>query len=298
MSDEATEDTGAVSENTEVTQETTHTDDKPAGYRPVDPETASPEEVKSRIDYLYGQIKYQERTNKEYRDIAQQQAAAIDELMNGVGRVVDHLQTKNVADTEAQITEKMQAAFESGDTAAWMGAQKQLIQLEAQKQFKAAQPKNTTQKQAYAGVQTQAESYVSDEDGQYTAAWQDEKDEAGRPLRPWARTSDPNDPDPDFMKALVVAKKVWEKYPDRSAKDNLAEVDRQMGVAKRNGSQSVMGGSLTTRTKTNRIVVSPQIEKMAIRQKFGGPKAKTDAEHIDAYRKQMELVRSTSKGSR
>lgn len=307
MSDENTEVSESTSDGQEAQTSNTETqvNEKPAGYHPVDPATASPEEVQNRIDYLYRQVKDQGRNLSEYRTIAQQQSQQIDQLMNGVGQVVDHLQTKSIGEQEADINSRMQTAFESGDLKTYMAENKKLIQIEAQKiiaQQNKPQQRNQTQQMAFAGAQQIAKQAEQDgtlapDDAKYVSAWQDETDDAGRPLRPWAKTQDPNDPDPDFVKMITVAKRVWEKNPHRSAQENLAEVDKLMGVQRRSGGQSVMGGSLTTRGKGAKIVLSPNQERIAVRTKFGANKgAKSDAEYISAYRKQIESVQS--KGGR
>jgi len=39
-------------------------------------------------------------------------------------------------------------------------------------------------------------------------------------------------------------------------------------------------------------------KEIVVRTKYGGSKAKTDAEHIEAYRKQIEQVKLSNKGAR
>lgn len=288
------------SESTEVT-ETPVSNDKPAGYHPVDPETASPEEVKNRIDYLYRQVKDQGRHLGEYRTIAQQQSQQINDLMNGVGQVVDHLSAKSNAETEDKISERMKIAFETGDTKTYLKEQRNLIDF--LKQTPAPKQQTQTRQQAYAGsnsaAQVAADSDMSYDDKSYVSAWQEETDERGQPLRPWTKTDDPKDPDPDFLKGMAIAKRIWDKYPDRSIKENLAEVDKQMGTQSRGGGQNVMGGNLTTPQKKSKLTLSPDQERIAVKTRFGSKQgAKTDAEYISAYRKQIEKVQSRNKGAR
>lgn len=301
---EETVDTSETTETTDSTETTPSQDNrdagKPAGYHPVDPETASPEQVKERIDYLYRQVKDQSRNISEYRTIAQQQSAQIDDLMNGVGQVVNHLHSKSVTENENDINSRMQTAFETGDMKGYLAEQKKLITLEAQKLLSQQQkPQTQTRQQAFAGVQTQQNNEPSAEDTRLVTAWQDETNERGEPLRPWTKTQDMDDPDPDFLKALAITKRVWSQNPNRSAKDNLAEVDRQMGIKQTTGGQNVMGGSLTTRGKQSKLTLSPNQERIAVKTKFGANKgAKSDAEYISAYRKQIESVQSKTKGGR
>lgn len=304
--DTSSDTTDSPLETQDTGQDNNRDTGKPAGYHPVDlsdlPEDKQ-KELDDRISYLYRQVKDSSRVIGEYRTVAQQQSDKIDELMNGMGQVVNHLHTKSVAETEAQITQEMDAAFEAGDIKTYRKTQKQLIDLGIKQQLAAQQkpqaPQTQTRQQAFAGVQTQQNNEPSAEDTRLVSAWQDETNERGEPLRPWTKTQDMDDPDPDFLKALAITKRVWSQNPNRSAKDNLAEVDRQMGIKQTTGGQNVMGGSLTTRGKQSKLTLSPNQERIAVKTKFGANKgAKSDAEYITAYRKQIESVQSKTKGGR
>lgn len=295
-----------VSENTEITessesQESTENKDgeRPAGYLPVDPKTASPEQVQDRLNYLYRQVKDNGKALGQYRNIAQQQSQQINELMNGVGQVVDHLSAKSAAENENTIRQNMNAAFERGDTRVYLSEQEKLIDLKTQQ--KAPKQQNQTRQQAYAGTAAQVaqESEMSHDEKSLVSAWQEETDERGNSIRPWTKTENPNDPDPDFLKAMAIAKRVWDRNPNRSVKENLADVDKQMGLPSRSGGQNVMGGSLTTPAKKSKMTLSPNQERIAIKTKFGANKgAKSDPEYISAYRKQLEVTQARTKGSR
>lgn len=293
------------------------TAEKPAGYLPVDLDTANPQQVKERIDYLFSQIKNSERIGKEntkslneYRALAAQQSAVINELTSNMGVVAEHLHGKNVAESENAVRERMQAAFEAGDVKAYLAEQEKLIEIKADQKFakkQAPPPKNETRQMANAGVKMgNAHDVAQDameggeltrDDVTHVKAWQDESDSTGNLLRPWAHTEDPSDPDPDYVKALLISKKVWEKNPNMTTQEKLAEVDKKMGVQSRQGGQNVMGGNLTRGQNKSKVTLSPELQKLAVRTKFGGSKAKTDADHIEAYRKQVEKVQS-SRGSR
>lgn len=306
MSDEAvientnestTQESTSENANQNDAQNRHETNGKPAGYHPVDPATASPEEVKQRIDYLYRQVKDQGRYINDYRSIAQQQSDKINELMNGMGQVVDHIQTKSVEENIQDARQKMQSAFESGDTKVYLAEQERLNDLKVNlKDQKKNGQQNQTRQQAHAGTQINQQQSSGNFDP-VVDAWQNETDERGNPVRPWAKTDNTDDPDPDFLKALAVAKRVWTQNPNRSAKENLAEVDKIMGVKKSGGGQNVMGGSLNTPAKGGTIRLSPNQERIAVKTRFAG-KDKSDAEHIAAYRKQIEIVQSKTKGGR
>jgi hypothetical protein len=311
MSEEIAETSEATQQSENVSHETNdnnqETRSKPAGYDPVDLSDLPPEkaqQVEERINYLYRQVKDTGKNIREYRSIAEQQAQLIEDLRNGVGMVVDHLENKTFQENEATLRQKMENAFEAGDLKGYHEAQDKLQDLKLQKLTKPQPQKKTeTQKQAYAGkvsASSMAQEAVQDgeldpQDATFVSAWQQETNDRGEPLRPWTTTADPNDPDPDFVKALVITKKVWDQYPNRSIKENLAEIDKRMGVQTRSSGQTVMGGSLTTQGKNSKITLSAKQQEIAVRTKFAGPKAKSDADHIAAYRKQLEKVQASQR---
>lgn len=269
----------------------------------VDPAIDPPEKVKERLDFLYGKSKKQDRELNDWRQVARDQAAVIDELRQATGQVVNHLTQKNYADVETQLEQQISDSFQSGDTKAFLAAQNKLIDLKAAQKVQQFAPRPQVQQQnrpQYNSTsQIAAQSDLPYEDKNAVDAWQSERDERGGALRPWAINSGTeSDPDPDYIKAILVAKGIFTN-PDLNhltMTQKLAEVDKRMGVKKTSGGQNVMGGGLTSKPRGGRITLSPQVEKMAIRTKFGGPKAKSDAEHIEAYRKQIDKVRSTKRG--
>lgn len=273
-------------------------DTKPSGYHPVDLE-GLPDDIRKpiedRLKYMYKQIKDNERYLNDYRSVAKQQSQAIDDLTNGVGRVVDHLQTRSSQETESQVRKDMREAFEAGDNDRYLEMQEKLLDIKAQK----LQPKQQVQqpRQPSNAREMAQEAGLGADDERLIGAWQDETDERGKPLRPWARTADMQRPDPDFVKAQVVAAQVWDEYPHRSALENLTEVDRRMGVQRTAPSQAVLGGGLTGRQKSSNITMTDKQKEIAVRTKYAGPKA-SEAEHIAAFKKQIEKVQSQAKGAR
>lgn len=313
-------------ENTEVqtdtventTPETTEPTEKT--YAPRVDLSALPDDVRApveaRFTHLSGLMKKQEREFErkltDYRSIAEQQSKQIDDLMSGVGQVVDHLSTRSFADTELQLQQKMQTAFDAGDNKEYVKAQDDLNKLrlgQLTKPKPQTPQKTETQRQAYAGYKSAGD--LADDaarDGDLTPqqvqivnAWQEETDDSGRTLRPWAfnTSDDPEIPDPDFIKANLIAYKAKKQNPNMSAEQILMEIDKQMGVRKSNGKQTVMGGSLTSPAKQNRIALSPRQEQLAIKTKFGARDgAKTDSDHIAAFKKQLEKVKGATSGRR
>ena len=97
------------------------------------------------------------------------------------------------------------------------------------------------------------------------------------------------------MAGLMETKAVLSSplYANKSIAEKMAEVDRRMGVQKPQAKQGVLGGGLTGQRKTSKLTLSPEAQKIALKTKFAGA-GKTDAEHLEAYRKQIE----SSKGAK
>lgn len=288
-------------------QSTTEESAKRPGYNPVDIETATPEQIKERMNYIYRQMKDNEKSSKqsekmlrEYRGLAAQQSQQIEELTKGFNGVVNHLQTKNLDDNEDQLTALMNAAFERGDNKGYLEAQKKLIKLGVDKELIQRKPapvqqqKQPTKQNSASQLANDAsnEGYLSSDEVRLTEAWQNERDENGELLRPWSK-----DTDNRFAAALRETQGVFSnpRFENMSYEDKLAEVDKRMGVAKRVANQTVSAGGLNGRNKTAKVTLSADIEKMVRATKWGGSKYKTDDERLDAYRKQLQNVK---KGAR
>lgn len=285
-----------------------------SGYDQIDFSTASPDEIKERFGHLYKQVKAQDRkipqiekNLRQYQDIAERQSAEIERLAGGIGKVVNHLEAKNFDTAEASIEKDMNEAFAKGDSKGYLAAQRKMINVLAEKQVRTLtqaqqQQQNPQQRQAQTATQLADRGYGNDSDeSRITSAWQDERDDGGQPLRPWAfnNSRDPNNPDQQYVEALTEARAVFtnKRFANMSHEQKLAEVDRRMGVKKTEPAQNVMGGNLTNGKKPSNVRLSPEIERMVTRTKWGGSKFKTDDERLAGYRKQIESVRS-QQGSR
>ena len=276
------------------------TNGKPPGYDPIDFATASPEEIKTRYDYLYKQIKDQKRTEKtlsEYRRLVEDQGKRIDELTNGFTGVVDHLQEQTFSTQENLLLQQRQKAYEAGDNAAYFAAQDKLDELRIEKKL-GAKTKQAPQQQTQKPQQAESPDgiQIPDDDMAVINIWQDETGADGSPLRAWARPR--FEGDPVHLAALNETFAVFRnpRFANLSVAQRLAEVDRRMGVMKQQAQQAVLGGNLTRGGKSAKITLSPKQIEIATRTKFGGPQAKSDADHIEAYRKQIE--QSRQKGQR
>lgn len=270
--------------------------DRPAGYEPIDPKTATPEETQERINYLYGQVKHSEREKREMKQILAEQSRLIGELSQGQQAVVTHLQEKTFTDTEATLRAQMKAAWEKGDNDAYFSLQDKLddIRIEkklatkAQPQQQAQQPQQPRNAVQYA-QQAQDTGELSPAEFAATNAWQNERDASGNLVRPWAFGNDPN-----HEGALREAAAVFNnpRYSNLTYEQKLDEVDKRMGVAKRSGGQTVMGANLTSPAKQTKLTLTPKQQEIAIKTKYAGA-GKTDAEHLEAYRKQIANVKQT-----
>lgn len=297
--------------------------DKPPGYYPVDFDGVPDDKAKAmkeRYDYFYKQHKTMERKDsereralREYREIAAEQSRQINELTNATGQIVDHIEARTIGESEDSIKKAMKDAFEAGDTSKYVDEQSRLIELQTKKATMAkknSQPnqKTETQQQAYAGydaskIASDAVSggEITHDEARIVDGWQSESDQIGQPLRPWAFNPGGGIPQSGspYDTALKEMASILQNptYKNLTIDKKLEELDRRMGTKKSGGSQNVMGGSLNSIQKTNTIKLSPEIERYAVRSKFGGSKAKSDADHIAAYRKQMEQVRSVKQRS-
>lgn len=301
------------STNTEITTENTtpehagdnnsenatQSDKHVSGYDQVE---FTPEQQK-RFDRIYGQVKAQDRKIQEYRTIASDQARAIEELTKSQIQVANRVVEQDFSRAEEEVRNSAQDAYDRGDSRAFLAASEKIAEIKAQKiiaqqmraQTQYQQPQNPQSQQrpnsAYAAAEYANNSGgLSGDELSTVSSWQEERDHNGSPVRSWAKDTDPN-----FQNALIEARAVFNnpRFAGKSINEKLAEVDKRMGVTRQSPNQNVMGANLTTQKKPNRMSLSPEIEKLAIRTKFGGPKAKTDQDHIDAYRKQLEKVKSS-----
>lgn len=291
-----------VDQTVETTEENTQPeaqDTKPAGYNPVDLSDLPPEkakQVEERINYLYSQVKTNNRSLNEYRTIAQQQSQQIEDLMNGVGQVVGHLQEQDLATTEANINFQLRQAIQDGDVESQIALNNQLLDLKVKKMSGKKETPQPKKPQAQAPVYSEMarDEGLSQEEEDFVSTWENETDQSGRLLRPWAFREHP-----EFTNGLRETEAVFTnpRFKNMTVDQKMAEVDRRMGVKKSNPPQTVLGGRLTTPNKNPKITMTPKQQEIAVKTRFGGPKAKSDAEHIEAYRKQIERA-SQSKRSR
>lgn len=322
-----TTETADVTQNTDTTETVdngalqNNTDKQGKGYTPYVDLSGLPDETRAAIEGRFAHLSTLIRKNEtkygsqldQWKTIAAQQSQLLEELQNNQGLIASHLVEQKFTDTLGQLQSQRQQALEAGDTTTYLALEDKIIDLKLQQRQAAQakpqpQQKNQTQQQAYAGQPVRGDQIVNDaladgelspQDAELASAWATESDASGQPLRPWVTANlDPNDPDPDAIRALIIAKKVFtsDKYANKSFAEKLSELDRQMGVKRPTANQSVMGGNLTTHKKSAKVALSPKQQEIAIRTKFGSSAgAKTDAEYLAAYAKQIEQTRKGAK---
>jgi hypothetical protein len=273
--------------------------------------------VENRIAHLTRTMGNQQRKfdgeiNK-WMELAKEQSEAINELRGGMTQVVDHLQDRGLREAEIKAQQDLKAAYESGDSQALVDANDKLAEIKARKIAADVQKKSTKQEPKpkqeervpASGHEMASSAFnageITDGDLRAVEAWIAETDESGGNMRSWATSKNPNNPtaDPVYRRALMEMAAVFDEaspWAHRPIDEKLAEIDRRMGVVKRSGGQTVMGGSLTSGKKSTKLSLSQDAMNLAIRTKFGGPKAKTDADHVEAYRVYREQL--NKKGAR
>lgn len=289
---------------------------KPAGYDPVDVKTASPEEIEARIRYLYDQVKEKKDSSKkikelesnlrEYRTVAKEQSQILAQIMENQNRLGSHLQKQDLDKTEKQIHQELKEAYDKGDIEAFAKANQRLAALQAEQT--AQKILQTHQQQApvnqqrmngfdpyQAAQMAKNSSALSDDEAMAVKAWQEERDANGNLLRPWAFPSEDADLSQKHKMAWSIAKGVFGGgNTNNTVAEKLAKIDEFMGV-KKPVPQAVMSGNLTQGKKVSSVSMSDAQKQMAIRLRAGGLKAKSDADHIAAFRAQLEKA---AKGAR
>ncbi len=278
----------ATEQSTERTEST-----KPAGYEPIDPATATPEQTKSRLDYLYSQVKNSDREKREMRNILSEQSRIINELSEGQKAVVGHLTQKSFTEGKQKLQQHMQDAWKAQDNKSYIEAQNRLMDLQVEERLAAkTQPQQEQRQQpnnaaeiANRAVQT---GELSTEEYRATESWQNERDDTGNLVRPWAFGNDPAHQAALFEARAVLASP---RFSNLTYEQKLQEIDKRMGTQKRTVSQSVIGGSLTKPAKSAKLELSPKQREIALKTQYAG-KGKSEAEHLDKYRQQIEKFKS------
>lgn len=274
------------------------------GWETVDFKTDPPEKIEKRFHRLFGQVKGLQRDVMDRDDLLKQQSEVINRLSQRTEQVVSHIQNQDLEAAETKLRQARKEARERGDEDALDEINEKFIEIKAEKKLRAAQAKQQTpapngqqrpQNAAEAARYAASQGQLGEDDQEFIQVWQEETDEAGEPLRPWAHASDPQ-----YNSALIEAKAVFSnpKFARKSMAEKLEEVDRRMGLERKEAAQEVMPSGRPsanlTRANGNRnmrgVQISDRAASMAVRTKFAGP-GKSNDEHIEAYRQQIARVR-------
>ena len=192
---------------------------------------------------------------------------------------------------------EQKSAFESGDLDKYNRATRELGKLDIQREQEQVKHKQQPQvhhqnhqmqfSANYVVLEAVRTGEITQSDSTHYHACANEMDEFCYFRRPWVQRS--------TEEALRIGAAVFNSpaFSNRPFGDKLNEIDRLMGVQSRTASQSVMPSSanLTRNNAASKIKLSPDIGRLAVRTQFAG-RGKSDAEHIEAYRKQMANARS------
>lgn len=304
MDEEVLEQTSEVVDQvTAAPEQEQHNNDnqtKPEGWDQVE---FTPEQ-KQRFDRVYKQTKELQRTVSQYKSVAQQQADLINELSQKTNHIVNHIQTNDFQSAENQLKSQRDDAFQKGDMHGFNAANDRLNQIIVQKTLTEFQLKNQQQQvqQHHTGQPISGYDFVdmavqqgaiAYDDADAYRAWASEADDFGNLKRPWVNQNDIRNSSAAIEGAAVFNNPA---YRNKSFTEKLSEIDRRMGLANRQPGQAVLPGgpNLTRGRQQSNIKLSPFQEKVAVKTKFAGP-GKSEAEHLDAYRKQIANVKGSRK---
>jgi len=239
-------------------------------------------------------MKRYESESKEFRALNEALVREFQNLRVNQEQIVSHLQNNDYQEAESRLAQQRTDAWNKGDFEGYNAANDKINEIKIQKRLAEAtakqQPRQVQQpKQGVDGNRVVDGSVdkgvLTPQEADITKIWITETDQNGNFKRPWA--SDPSDP--RNYAAALEAQAVFNSplFASKPIAEKLREVDRRMGIQgqQTNKSNVLPAGNLTNGVKTNTIKLDPAIEKIAIRTKFGGPKAKTDQDHIDAWKR-------------
>lgn len=278
--------------------ETSEPKTTPNGYQGENFVEFTPEQQK-RINTMTKKMSNLERSSNEWQTVAKQQYELINELRTGQAQIVNHLQSTNYVEAESQLKSQRKDAYARGDIEAVDQINDKLTDIKLarktaefqakQQPVRPVQPNLSAPDPVETAVQ---QGTLSRNDAEAYNAWVNETDQNGNLVRPWT-----NERDPRNQSAAAYGKAVFSNpaYQNKPFAERLKEIDRNMGIANRQGQQNVLStGNLTGNTKNSNVKLSLYAESVAVKTKFAGP-GKSNADHIEAYRKQMAEVRGAKR---
>lgn len=299
---QATETTVETNQEAQPVQQTETPQAKPDGFDAIDVRTATPEQIEARIGRLYKNMKRYETDSRDFRQANEILANQIQELRNHQGQIVNHLQTEDFKSAEQQLKDQRALAWKNGNSDSYDEANDKLRELSVRKAMAEMQPPKQQQIQQPYLPKVSGEAVleratqqgvISPEEATTYRGWMDESDGYGNPKRPWINETDSRNP-----QAAAIGKAVFNSpaMQNKTFGDKLREIDRLMGIQQPQANQNVLpGGNLTPPRKNNNIKVTDYEAKIAIKTKFGGSKAKSESDHIEAWR--QAKIKSQQKGA-
>lgn len=280
------------------------TNERPPGFDKVE---FTPEQ-QERVNRLYGNMKRYETKAQEQERINQILIDRFSELQQGQQQIVTHLQTSDYQDAEARIAEERDEAWQAGDVKRFNAANDKLIEIKTEKKLSEREakqkPKENQQVKPQSAISaTDAVNLavekgdISSQEANIYRSWANETDDSGNLKRPWINEADMRNSSAAYEGRAVFSNP---SFSNKSFAEKLREVDRRMGVQSQTnaGNNSVLGsGNLTRTVKNNTVKLTPAEEQIALKTKFGGSKAKSDVDHLEAYR-QAKIKSQAKKGSR
>lgn len=275
------------------------TEARPAGWDTVE----IPAEIKPRFDRIYGNMKRYENELKESKEINRQLLSTVDQLQVNQGKIVDHIKGKDFESAESQLMQQRKEALAKGDLDTFEELSDKLTDIKLEKKLSKNTPKvqqQQPQQPVHSSQETMVETLVNkgiftQDDAHIYRSWVSESDESGMAKRDWLNPKHPLN-----IAAAREGQAVFTNpaFVDKPVSDKLKEIDRRMGLMQPNTTQQnvLPSGNLTKPGAKSKVQLSPYQEKVAVMTKFGGSKAKTEADHIEAYR--QAVIKSQAKGAK
>lgn len=290
----------SASHQQEPTQEDQGKQGNGRDYAPYVDLSDLPEEkrtaIEARIRHISSQTKREiERATRKWQEIASAQSEQIEHLTSGFSSVATQLHDRTLAETESRLAQQANEAWEAGDTRKYHEINREIMDIRVKKGIEEALAAKTKEqpKKVNRPAAPVDDGYIDPA----VRAWQDETDDLGAPVRPWAQPGEDG-----YFVAVGHLQDI--KNNPRMANYNetqiMQELDRRMNTAKSAPKpaqrQQVMGGNLTRGGRTSKVNLHPKAEEIAVRMKLGGPNA-TREQHIQAYY-ESQLEETKRKGTR
>lgn len=275
-----------------------HTE-RPSGWDQVD---FSPKQ-KERFDRVYGNMKRYENDLNDAKEINRRLIDTVNQLQDGQLKIVTHLQNEDFNNTEATLSAQKKEAFQKGDIDTYDRLTDALMELKLKK-VTAPKPQQQPQRQPQQPQRPLTENDVinhavnrgdiSNDEATVYKSWASETDQSGNLRRPWIGQGDQRNTAASIEGKAVFSNPV---YANKSFAEKLKIIDSRMGLMPQQQAQSVLGsGNLTSGGKKSNVQVTDYEKNIAVRTKFGGSKAKSDADHVEAWR--QAKIKSQAKGAR